>query len=64
MKSLYILVLIDDLDGKLTQLEQIAIQNKKKVNAKKITGFQVTLPVDIQVHKYIPCQPFHIVFWS
>ncbi|XWS55670.1 hypothetical protein CRYUN_Cryun09bG0021000 [Craigia yunnanensis] len=27
-------------DGKLTQLEQIAIQNKKKVNAKKITGFQ------------------------
>ncbi|XVE96868.1 hypothetical protein REPUB_Repub02eG0260500 [Reevesia pubescens] len=27
-------------DCKLTQLEQITIQNKKKVNAKKITGFQ------------------------
>lgn len=36
-------VFIDDLDGKITPLEQITIQ-PKKVNAKKITGFQVILP--------------------
>lgn len=46
---LIILISIDDSDCKLTQLEQITIQNrnknKKKANIKKITGFQVTLPI-------------------